>query len=130
VSKEAQRQFLTSRMDARLGDFSFPISMPNQPFDIPRNAVYGEFHILSNPKPLVVGGEGRGKVRVRHVGFVQLNVWIPKNKGTKPSTEAEDIFEDIWQFWQGRDLADSSYKFGPIEPFTPQTKKGWECRPR
>lgn len=127
MSKEAQRVYLTTRMNNRLGQFPFPISMPNQKFNIPVNEVYGEFHIIEGPRPIVISGEGRGKARVRYVGFVQLNVWIPKEGGTSPGTKAEDTFKDIWQFYQGRDSVGSQYRFGAIQPFTPQTKAGWEC---
>lgn len=127
MSKEAQRVYLSTRMNNRLGLFGFPISMPNQKFNIPVNAPYGEFHIIEGPRPIPIGGEGRGKVRVRYVGFVQLTVWIPKEEGTSVGTKAEDTFKGIWQFQQGRDEAGSQYRFGAIQAFTPQTKSGWEC---
>ncbi len=127
MSKEAQRIYLTSRMNNRLGLFDFPISMPNQPFNIPVNAPYGEFHIIEGPRSIPIGGEGRGKLRVRYVGFVQLTVWIPKEQGTTVGTTAEDIFKDIWQLQQGRDSVGSQYRFGVLQAFTPQTKVGWEC---
>lgn len=127
MSKEAQRVYLTTRMTNYLSQFGFPIAMPNQPFDIPKNAVYGEFHVIDGPRPIIVGGEGRGRVRVRYVGFVQLTVWIPQDTGTKDGTQAEDKFRDIFQLHQGRDTAGSQYKFGALQAFTPQTKKGYEC---
>lgn len=127
MSKEAERVFLTKKMQDRVGDFGFPISFPNQPFNIPKNAAYGEFHILSGPRPIIVGGEGRGKVRVRYVGFVQLTVFLPKEKGTKTATVAEDTFKDIFQFKLGRDEAQSTYCFETLQDFSPETKAGWEC---
>ena len=127
MSKEAQRVYLTNKMKTRQGDLDFPISFPNQPFNIPVNAPYGEFHIISGPKPIIVGGEGTGKVRVRYVGFVQLTVFLPKETGTKKATTSEDVFKAIFQFKQGRDAAGSTYKFGALQDFTPETKAGWEC---
>jgi hypothetical protein len=127
VSKEAERVYLTNKMKARANELGFPISYPNQPFNIPVNATYGEFHIMSGPKPIIVGGEGKGKVRVRYIGMVQLTVFIPKEKGTKPATTAEDVFRDIFQFKLGRDAAYSSYKFGVMQDYSPETKAGWEC---
>ncbi len=127
MSKEAERVYLTNKMKAREGDLDFAISYPNHAFDIPQNAPYGEFHIVSGPRPIIMGGEGRGKVRVRRIGFVQLTVMIPKLKGTKIATTAEDVFTAIFQFKLGRDAAGSSYKFGPIQDFTPETEAGWEC---
>lgn len=127
MSKEAERVYLTNKMKARANELGFPISYPNQPFNIPVNATYGEFHIMSGPKPIIVGGEGRGKVRVRYIGMVQLTVFIPKEKGTKSATTAEDVFRDIFQFKLGRDAAYSSYKFGAMQDYSPETKAGWEC---
>jgi len=127
VSKEAQRVYLTNKMKARASQLGFPISYPNQPFNIPVNAMYGEFHILSGPRPVIVGGEGAARVRLRYVGFVQLTVFIPKEKGTKLAALAEDVFKDIFQFKVGRDTTQSSYKFGALQDYTPETKAGWEC---
>ena len=127
MSSEAQRVYLMERMLANLGRFSFPIALPNQPFDAPKNATYGEFHILSGPKSVVIGGEGRGRARVRYVGSVQLTIWMPNDKGTKTGSEGSDAFRKVFQLFQGRDSANSTYKFGVIQEFTPQTKAGWEC---
>lgn len=127
MSKEAQRVYLTKKMKAREAELGFPISYPNQPFNIPVNAPYGEFHILSGPRPIIVGGEGAGKVRIRYVGFVQLTIFLPKETGTKKAALAENVFKQIFQLKQGRDTAGSSYKFGVLQDFTPETKAGWEC---
>lgn len=127
MSKEAQRVYLTNRMNASLGSFGFPISLPNQPFNIPKNAPYGEFHILSGPKPVIISGEGRAKARLRYVGFVQLTVWTPKESGMRTAALAEEKFKKLFQLHQGRDSADSTYKFGALQDFSPQTKEGWEC---
>lgn len=126
MSKEAERKYLVAKFKANMDDFGFPIALPNQPFDIPKNAIYGEFHILSGPKPAIISGEGKGKARVRRIGFVQLNVWIPKDKGTKGGTTAEDTFSDIFQMKVGRDEACSVYCFGAIQSFSGQTKVGYE----
>lgn len=127
MSLEAQRVYLTNKMKARVNEFAFPVSFPNQPFNIPKNAPYAEFAITSGPKPLIIGGEGLGKVRVRRVGMVQIAIFVPKEKGTKIATDAGDIFEAIFQLKVGRDTAQSSYKFGVMQDFTPDTKAGWEC---
>lgn len=127
MSKEAQRVYLMSRMVSRVGDFAFPIAMPNQPFNIPVNAPYGEFHIIEGPRSIPIGGEGRGKLRVRYVGFVQLTIWVPDEQGTAIGTIAEDVFKQVWQLRQGRDASGGQYRFGVIQAFTPQTKVGWEC---
>lgn len=127
MSLEAQRVYLTNKMKNSAGDLELPISYPNHAFDIPLNAPYGEFHILAGPLPIVAGGEGKGRVRVRRVGFVQLTVFVPKEAGTKIATEAGDVFEAIFQLKLGRDATGSSYKFGLLQDFTPETKAGWEC---
>jgi hypothetical protein len=127
VSKEAERVYLTNKMIAGAGDLPFPIAYPNHEFNIPVNAAYGEFFIVGSPRPIIVGGQGTGKVRVRYVGFVQLTVWIPKDSGTKIGTLASDTFKDIFQFKLGRDAAQSSYKFGVLQDFNPDVKAGWEC---
>lgn len=127
MSLEAQRVFLTRKMEMKIKDFGLPISLPNQPFDIPKNAPYGEFHIMAGPQPVIIGGEGKGKGRVRYVGMVQLTIFVPKEKGTKGAMLAGDLFESIFQLRTGRDAAQSTYKFGVMQPFTPDTKAGWEC---
>lgn len=127
MSKEAERVYLTNKMKARAGELGFPISYPNQPFNIPVNDIYGEFHIMSGPRPIIVGGEGKGKVRVRYVGMVQLTVFVPKEKGTKKAAMAQDVFKEIFQLKLGRDTEHSTYKFGVLQDYTPETKAGWEC---
>lgn len=127
MSLDAQRIYLTKKMKLHDGDLEFPIGYPNHAFDQPKNAPYGEFFIISGPKPVIMGGEGTGKVRVRHVGLVQLNVWIPEDKGTKIATVAGDAFKAAFQLKIGRDTAGSTYKFGVMQDFTPQTKQGWSC---
>ena len=127
MSKEAERVYLTNKMKSRAGELGFSISYPNQPFNIPVNEMYGEFHIMSGPRPIIVGGEGAGRVRVRYVGMVQLTVFVPKEKGTKKAALAQDIFKEIFQFKLGRDAEQSSYKFGVLQDYTPETKAGWEC---
>lgn len=127
MSKETQRRYLTSVMKAAMSNFDFPIAYPNVKFDIPTNQPYGEFHIVNGPEPIIIGGEGPGKVRVRYVGLVQLTVWIPKNQGTKGATQAQDAFCALWQFRQFRDPANSTYRFGAAQEMNPKTKEGWEC---
>lgn len=114
-------------MRSRVGLFAFPIAFENLPFNAPKNAPYGEYHVVAGPKPVIIGGEGRGKVRVRYVGFVQLTIWLPNDKGMQAGSLGEDIFKDIFQFHQGRDEAGSKYKFGALQDYAPQTKAGWEC---
>lgn len=126
MSKEAERKYLTGRIQARKGDFAFPFSIPNQTFNIPKNAPYGEFHIVAGGKSVTKAGHGKGKNRVEYVGFVQMNVWMPKDSGTKVGTDAEDLFKSIFQSKVGRDSAGSVYEFKTIESFTPTTKVGWE----
>jgi hypothetical protein len=127
VSKEAERVYLTNKMKARADELGFPISYPNHQFNIPVNETYGEFHIMSGPKPIIVGGEGSGRVRVRYVGMVQLTVYVPKDKGTKKAALAQDVFKEIFQFKLGRDAEQSSYKFGVLQDYNPETTSGWEC---
>lgn len=127
MSEEAQRVYLTNKMKAGENQLAFGVAYPNQPFNIPKNSAYGEFHIIAGPKPIIVGGEGKGKARVRHVGMVQLTVWIPEDKGTKIGTTAGDVFEKLFQLKQGRDAAGYTYKFDLIQPYSPQVKTGWTC---
>lgn len=127
MSLEAQRVFLTKKMEQRVGEFAFPVAMPNQTFNIPKNAPYGEFAIMSGGKPIIVGGEGPGKVRNRYIGMVQIVVFVPKEKGTKAAMVAGDVFKSIFQLKTGRDTAQAAYRFGVMEDFTPETKAGWEC---
>lgn len=127
MSLEAQRVYLTKKMQASASRLGFPISYPNQTFNIPVNAVYGEFHIIAGPRPIVAAGEGKGKARTRRVGMVQLTVYIPKEKGTKAATVAGDTFSDIFQLRKGRDTAGATYKFDLMQEYTPTTKAGWEC---
>lgn len=127
MSLEAQRVYLTLKMEAKVGDFGFPVSFPNQPFNVPKNGPYGEFSIMAGPKPIIAAGEGKGLVRVRRVGMVQIAVFIPNEKGTKAGAIAGDVFEKIFQLKAGRDSAQATYKFGVMQPFTPETKSGWEC---
>lgn len=126
MSAEAERKFLVAKVLARKDDFDFPFSVPNQNFNIPKNAPYGEFHIVTAGKSVVKAGHGKGKARVEYVGFVQMNVWMPKDSGTKTGTEAQDIFKEIFQLKVGRDSAQAVYEFKTIESYTPTTKVGWE----
>jgi hypothetical protein len=111
MSEDAQRQYLVNKMQNGWNSF-LKTAYPNLAFNIPTEEPYAEFHIASGPKP---------------VGFVQLTVWIPNKKGTKPATLAGDKFKEIFQFKKGRDLACQTYKFGILQPMTPETKAGWEC---
>jgi hypothetical protein len=126
MSKEAERQFLVSKVLARRSDFDFPFSVPNQNFNIPKNSPYGEFHIVAGGKSIIRAGHGKGKARIEYVGYVQMNVWMPKDSGTKIGTEAEDLFREIFQLKVGRDDAHAVYEFKTIESYTPTTKQGWE----
>jgi hypothetical protein len=123
MSLEAERVFLSKRFTQSGVDL--PVVMPNIDSDIPKEAPYGEFHIISNAPPITMGGQGKGKVRRKYVGFVQLTVWVPANKGTKGATMAGDKFKDIFAGKLGRDTAGSVYEFGAIQKFTPTTKTGW-----
>lgn len=126
MSFEAQRVYLSNKMKMGWNNY-LPCSYPNTTFNIPADAVYCEFHMISGQKPVTISGEGVGKVRNRYVGFVQLTVWIPEKKGTKDATLAGDKFRDIFNLKQGRDSACSLYRFGVIQEFTPTVKAGWEC---
>ena len=66
-SHDEQRRFLADRFTQIV--LGIPVKMPNTPFDIPKNAPYGEFHILGNAEPIPIGGEGSGKIRERTVGW-------------------------------------------------------------
>lgn len=127
MSEEAERIYLTKKMKDSAGDLDFPIAYPNHDFDVPKNAPYGEFFIISGPKPIIAGGEGKGKVRVRYVGMVQLTVWVPKDKGTKIGSIAADTFKGIFQFKLGRDESGSVYCFEAFQKATPDSKAGWAC---
>jgi hypothetical protein len=122
MSIEAQRVYLSNKF-TRLG-MDLKVAMPNQPFDIPKNAAYGEFHILGSDY-FEVGGEGEGKVRLRHVSIVQLTIWVPEGKGTKGSAMAADLFTKGFQFKQGRDSAGQIYRFKGPQVMNPSTKNGW-----
>ena len=98
--------------------------MPNTKFDIPVNAVYGEFHILGT-KPFVAGGSGENKVIERHVGMIQLTIWVPEEKGTKAASEAADKFAKGFAHKQGRDTSGSTYVFKGVETINPDTKTGY-----
>lgn len=125
MSLEAQRIYLSNKFAA--GDVGIPVAMPNQPFNIVPNTVYGEFHIVNGPKPVIIGGEGKGKVRARYPGFVQLTIWVPEEKGTKAATIAADKFKDIFQFKVGRDSVGQVYRFKTLQPYTPTPKAGYSC---
>jgi len=132
VSKETERAYLTTIMfneaETNPALVNRPIAYPNQEFNVPKNAPYAEFHIKSGPKPIIVGGEGRGRVRVRYIGFVQLTLWAPKNSGSAILTRGGDIFRDLFQFRQGRDADGSSYRFGAAEEGDVEQKSsGWYC---
>lgn len=123
MSVEAQRVYLASKFTN--AGIDLPTLIPNVKSDIPKNAPYGEFHIITGARPVTMGGEGKGKVRNKYVGFVQLTVWIPEGKGTKGATTAGDKFKNIFAGKVGRDAADQTYRFGFMQEFTPQTKEGW-----
>jgi hypothetical protein len=108
-------------------DLGIPVSLPNLEFQIPVSDPYGEFHIVGGTPPVVMGGEGEGKVRNCYVGFVQLTVWVPATKGIKPATIAGDKFKDLFAQKVGRDLAGQVYRFGAMQEITPTGKQGWEC---
>lgn len=125
MSLEAQRVYLSDKFAK--GDVGIKVAMPNQTFNVPVNETYGEFHIVSGPKSVPIGGEGKGKVRNRYPGFVQLTIWIPEGKGTKPGTTAADKFKDIFQGKVGRDSVGATYRFKIIQPYTPAVKAGYSC---
>jgi hypothetical protein len=125
VSVEAQRVYLSGKLAGV--SFGIPIAMPNQEFSIPVADPYGEFHIIAGLPPVAIGGEGEGKVRNRYVGFVQMTVWVPLNKGVKPATMVGDIFKATFAQKVGRDSAGQVYRFGAMQEFTPTGKQGWEC---
>jgi hypothetical protein len=128
VSVEAQRVYLSNKFTGGgIAAADFPVMMPNIQSNIPENAPYGEFYIVSGGKPVIMGGEGVGKVRVKYVGMVQLTVWIPEGKGTKPGTTIGDKFKGAFAGQVGRDAAQQVYRFGYMQDFTPQVKTGWEC---
>lgn len=122
MSMEAQRVFLTSKVkNLNLG---FPVGLPGIPFKKPTNAPYGEFFIMGM-KPFIVGGEGKGKVRLRHTGMIQFDVYVPEDKGTKTATMACDKIADTFQLKLGRDNADSLYQFKVAEVMTPRINQNW-----
>lgn len=133
MSQVSNLAYLTGKFTN--ASIDLPCKLPNLPFAIPKNAPYGEFHIIKGPQPVVIAGEGakrRGgettnKARVRYVGFVQLTVWVPEGKGTKGAAEAGDKFKAIYQFRKGRDSSGDIFRFGALQPFTPQTKTGYDC---
>lgn len=127
MSVEAQRIYLSNKFTAGMlaGGVTLPVKMPNVPFDIPVNAPYGEFHIITGPVPVTIAGEGRGKVRNRHTGMVQLTIWMPEDSGTKVGTRTGDKFKDIFQLKLGRDSSQDVYQFGVLQSFTPDTKTGY-----
>ncbi|ARK07414.1 hypothetical protein LAV_00014 [Sphingobium phage Lacusarx] len=122
MSKEAERKYL-SRVFTRIG-VDLPVKMPNLAFDIPKNAPYGEFHIMGT-KPFVVGGAGENKIVNRYVGMVQLNIWIPEGKGTKGAAEAGDKFAKMFAHKSGRDTAGSNYVFKGAETINPDVKNAY-----
>lgn len=127
MSVEAQRIFLSNKFTGGMtaGGVTLPVMMPNTPFDIPVNAPYGEFHIITGPVPVTIAGEGIRKVRNRHTGMVQLTVWMPEDSGTKVATLVGDKFSDIFQLTLGRDSAGQVYQFGVLQSFTPDTKTNY-----
>ncbi len=127
MSVEAQRIYLSNKFTAGMtaAGVTLPVKMPNNSFDIPVNAPYGEFHIITGPVPITIAGEGRGKVRNRHIGMVQLTVWMPEDTGVKVGTRAGDKFGEIFQLKLGRDSAQNVYQFGVLQSFTPDTKTGY-----
>jgi hypothetical protein len=129
VSLEAQRQFITGMFtNAGVIASDFPVLLPNITSPIPPNEPYGEFHIIGGGKPITLAGEGEGKVLNQYVGMVQLTVWIPEGKGTKPGTTIGDKFKDAFAGKVGRDSAQQTYEFGYMQEFTPQVNTGWTCQ--
>lgn len=125
MSVESQRVYLAGKM-AQLS-LGIPVAMPNQPFSVPVNAPYAEFHIMGT-KPIPIGGEGKNKLRERHVGIIQLTIWIPEGKGTKGSATAADKFGDKFKHKNGRDAEGCTYIFKGCEVTSPSTKVGWSCQ--
>lgn len=121
-SHDEQRRFLADRFTQIV--LGIPVKMPNTPFDIPKNAPYGEFHILGNAEPIPIGGEGSGKIRERTVGMIQLTVWVPQDAGTKIASVAGDKFGKMFKWRQFRDREGSIYRFKGLQTFTPSDKAG------
>lgn len=126
MSEESERIFLTRT--AKRADFTVPVAFPNQEFDIPKDAPYGEFHILGGD-PLTIGGEGEEKVRTRWVGLIQLTIWVPKDQGTKPQSINGDKLKTCFARKQGWDDDGEFYRFNTLQKFSPtKTPAGWSCK--
>jgi hypothetical protein len=121
MSLESQRKFLVAKM--KQIDFQFPIEYPNQPFDRPVGQPYGRFDIMGGT-PIVIGGQGKGKAKVKYVHMIQLTVWCPEGKGVAPAGKGGDAFAKKFQLKQGRDDEGDFYRFDAIQPFGTKVVNG------
>lgn len=125
MSLEAQRVYLTSRFSQV--QTGVPMALPNIKFDRPKDAAYGEFHIMGGDS-FKMGSEGEEKTRVRYVHMIQMTIWIPGEKGQKAATLGADSLAARFANRQGRDPSGAFYRFGDIQSFTPaKTPQGWDA---
>lgn len=97
MSSENLRSVLVTRFDAQFKAAypTIPIKYPNQPFEQPLKAAWVDFRI----------NEGKGNqanlgivnVTDRNGGYVQVDVVVPKDSGTKAQNEMADFIGDIFK---------------------------------
>lgn len=131
MSLESQRIYLSSRM--KQVDTGLPMAFPNKTFIHPKDAPYGEFHLMGGDYYYkeILGASttpGMVKVKVCYTPMIQMTIWIPEDGGEGPATRAADKFHKRFANRQGFDEEGDFYRFKTVQPFTPQdTKQGWKA---
>lgn len=131
MSLESQRIYLASRM--KQVDTGLPMAFPNAKFNRPKDAPYGEFHVMGGDfyyKSMEgeVASRGMIKVKVCYTPMLQMTIWIPEEGGEGPATRAADKLAQRLANRQGFDESGDFYRFKVVQAFTPQdTKQGWKA---
>jgi hypothetical protein len=131
MSFESQRSYLGSRM--KQVDTGLPMAFPNVKFDRPKDAPYGEFHIMGGDfyyKEIMGASPTAGMVRVKvcYTPMLQMTIWIPEEGKEGPATRAADALHQRFANRQGFDDSGDFYRFKTVQPITPQsTKQGWKA---
>tara|TARA_R110000796_G_C14571530_1_gene435756 strand:- start:2068 stop:2499 length:432 start_codon:yes stop_codon:yes gene_type:complete len=68
------------------------IGMPNHVFDRPNDSHYGKLSIQQGGR----ASAAIGATRIRSVGMVSLQVFLPENSGEKIATDAGDNFATVY----------------------------------
>lgn len=131
MSFESQRIYLSERM--KQVQPGLPMAFPNVKFDRPKDAPYGEFHIMGGDyyyKEILGASPTQGMVRVKvcYTPLLQMTIWIPEEGGEGPATRAVDQLHKRLANRQGYDADGDFYRFKTVQTFSPQdTKQGWKA---